>query len=311
MDDVKPQSKPFLDYDQLVDLLIKRGMVVEDKDRAIRKLAQVGYYRLSGYWHTARRYEQNAHSRTYLDIFRNGTSFNGAFEFYLFDKCLRVEFLNALERTEIYFRTVFAHEIGRENPLAYLDPKTFAKHAFNNKTRMQYRPWLERHNRLIAESHEESIIWHRSQRKAVPIWVAAEAWDFGQLSKFYSMLTGRNQDLICNRLNISERKTLDNWLINLNILRNRCAHHSRVCNRPNARVLILPKSDYFEALNLSTHSLEKLYGMICVIWFLLSQIGPNSSWLLRIKEIIESMPLFPGLTHHSLGIPEESIFNRI
>lgn len=41
-------AKPFRDYPDLVDLLEARGMIVEDKDRAIRKIAQVGYYRLSG-----------------------------------------------------------------------------------------------------------------------------------------------------------------------------------------------------------------------------------------------------------------------
>ncbi|MCO6056594.1 hypothetical protein NG726_07885 [Pseudomonas sp. MOB-449] len=32
-------------------------MIVEDRERAIRKITQVGYYRLSGYWHVARHHE--------------------------------------------------------------------------------------------------------------------------------------------------------------------------------------------------------------------------------------------------------------
>ena len=38
---------------------------------------------------------------------------------YLFDKKLRQLMLDAIERIEIYIRTVIAHEIGRLDPLAY------------------------------------------------------------------------------------------------------------------------------------------------------------------------------------------------
>mgnify|MGYP001806900426 CR=1 FL=1 len=46
--------KPFKSYEELLDLLTERGMQVEDKERALRKLSQVGYYRLSGFWYPCR-----------------------------------------------------------------------------------------------------------------------------------------------------------------------------------------------------------------------------------------------------------------
>ena len=46
--------KPFRAYPDLVALLAIRGMQVNDPSRAERKLAQLGYYRLSGYWYPAR-----------------------------------------------------------------------------------------------------------------------------------------------------------------------------------------------------------------------------------------------------------------
>lgn len=41
--------KQFKHYEELIDILIERGMVINNRERAIRKLAQVGYYRLSGF----------------------------------------------------------------------------------------------------------------------------------------------------------------------------------------------------------------------------------------------------------------------
>lgn len=87
----------------------------------------IGYYRLSGYWHTSRKFKRIENKISYEDKFQNNTCFENIFEFYLFDKKLRVEIFDALERIEIYFRTIIAHEIGRVDPLSYLDKNSFQK----------------------------------------------------------------------------------------------------------------------------------------------------------------------------------------
>lgn len=311
MDQPTKQVKPFLEYEELVDQLSARGMIVEDKERAIRKITQIGYYRLSGYWHVARRSKvREDRTREYLNEFREGTSFNAIYNFYLFDKKLRLELLDALERIEVYFRTVIAHELGRNDPLCHLDKLNFSKDSCirDDKARKgpSYHAWLERHEKQIRESQEDSIVSHRDAGKPIPIWVAAEVWDFGSLSKFYSMLNVKNQDLVCARIGISERNVLDNWLINLNVLRNRCAHHSRMCNRPNPRTLKVPKKGYFNLLELDSHGREKIFGLIAVIWFLLKQIGRSSDWILRIATLTDRKPNVPGFTFQSMGIAGNS-----
>ena len=47
-------TKPHQTYPELVTLLQKRGMIVPDEERAKRKLSQIGYYRLSGFWYPCR-----------------------------------------------------------------------------------------------------------------------------------------------------------------------------------------------------------------------------------------------------------------
>lgn len=42
--------KPFKEYPELVSKLKERGMIIYSESYAERKLAQVGYYRLSGFW---------------------------------------------------------------------------------------------------------------------------------------------------------------------------------------------------------------------------------------------------------------------
>lgn len=301
---VRPEVKPFFEYDALIQRLTERGMLIKHPLRAQRKLTQVGYYRLSGYWHTSRKFIYVGNKIEHQNEFQANTYFENIFEFYLFDKRLRIEFTDALERIEIYLRTIIAHEIGRINPLAHLDKKQFSKSAFKEGAIIHYESWLARHNRLIEQSKEDSIEDHRNKNKPIPLWVAAEAWDFGALSKFYSILSGNNQDLICNRLGIDNRNELDNWLINLNGIRNRCAHHARICNRSNPRTLQIPRKGFFNLLGLDQNQKNKLYGMIALIWFLLKQIGPSSTWISRIADLIDQKPEIPGFTYKSMGFPD-------
>ena len=302
--------KEFKEYDELLEILCKRKMVIQDPLRAQRKLTQVGYYRLSGYWYTARKFDwvdgatpEDKKIKKVQNEFHAGTTFEDVFGLYLFDKHLRIEISDAIERIEIFLRTIIAHEIGRISPTAYLDKKQFSRDAFNPESKIpNYDDWLERHTKLLDESKEDCIIHYRNREQPVPIWVACEVWDFGTMSRFFSMLTGKNQDMICNRIDIDSRNALENWLINLNGIRNRCAHHSRVFNKPNLRGLILPRKGYFNLLELGRNEKNRLYGLITVMWFLLKQIGNNSKWIYRIADLIDNMPTIKGANIHSLGL---------
>jgi abortive infection bacteriophage resistance protein len=296
--------KPFKEYDELLQVLRDRKMVIQDPLRAQRKLTQVGYYRLSGYWYTARKYKWLDDGKKEIhNEFHSNTKFEEVFDLYLFDKQLRLEISDAIERIEIFLRTIIAHEIGRISPLAYLDKKQFSKGAFDVDSKIpNYDEWLERHTKLLDETKEDCIIHYRKNSQPVPIWVACEVWDFGTMSRLFSMLSGKNQDLICKRIDIDSRKALENWLINLNGIRNRCAHHSRVFNKPSLRGLILPQKGYFNLLDLSRNEKDRLYGLITVMWFLLKKIGNNSKWIYRIADLVDNMPKVAGATIRSLGI---------
>jgi abortive infection bacteriophage resistance protein len=47
-------AKPWKSYEEQLDQLMRRGMQVTDKGRALDHLERIGYYRLSGYWYAFR-----------------------------------------------------------------------------------------------------------------------------------------------------------------------------------------------------------------------------------------------------------------
>ncbi|WP_238340226.1 Abi family protein [Pseudomonas sp. SWRI18] len=302
-------------------------MSIADAARSERKLSQVGYYRLSGYWFAAREFVRDLQQNVVLcgvtgkplrqDSFLPATTFEDAFSLYLFDKRLRQLMLDAIERIEIRVRTVTAHEVGFHGPMAYTDARFIVPKQTqnwtdrNNRQRNTWLEWLDRQNALVARSQEDCIEWHKQHRRAIPFWVAVEAWDFGTLSKYYEILKGSHQNRIAQRLGISNTRTLKLWLQEINTLRNRCAHHSRIWNQVSAnRLPDLPAEPYFQALNLDHNALTRLYGQIAIIWFLVQRIGPSSDWIRHVADVIDSKPDLPGCPFGSLGLPSENGFPR-
>lgn len=319
--------KPFRSYSDLARLLTSRGMEVADPLRAERKLAQVGYYRLSGFWFPAREFVRDQHGQVTLcnvtqkplrqDAFMAGASFDSAFSLYLFDKKLRQLMLDAIERIEIHVRSIVAHEVGYHDPLAYLDPRFINPRQTANwqdrrgRQRNTWNEWQTRQTEQINRSREDCIEWYRQNHKAMPFWVVVEAWDFGVLSKYFEILKGSHQNRIAARLGISNAKVLKDWLQEINTLRNRSAHHTRIWNQVASNpVPVLPTEAYFQGLVLDQNALSRLYGLISVIWFLLRQIGPGSQWLHQVADVIDTKPDLPGCPFASLGLPSENGFPR-
>ena len=297
-------AKPHKEYHQQLELLLSRGMLIKDNDRAMRKLSQVGYYRLSGFWYTSRIIRASDEGLSFRsDDFLSGTSFEQAYDLYLFDKKLRLIMMDALERIEIHIRSVIAHEVGRNDPLAYRNESYINQRFLTDGSPSTFDKWLSKQDQKIRESRDECIMWHLGQNKEIPFWVAVETWDFGQMSKYYAMLNGGMQAKIIKRFGLDNKQTLSKWLKCLNLLRNRCAHHSRIWNRKHPAVQI-PQSAFFKDLKIEGNINERLYSAVCIIWYLVRMIGPSSKWIRQVADHFDAKPNMPGCSYTSMGIPK-------
>jgi abortive infection bacteriophage resistance protein len=318
-------AKPFKEYGELITTLEQRGMTVADSERAIRKISQVGYYRLSGFWYPCREMDFDAKGNAVkqygkpkrLNKFLPTTDFDEIFKLYTLDKRLRFLLLDSIERIEINLKTVLAHELGKINELAYKDPKfinptQLKDYDKKGKNRNAWKEWSKRQQSELSRSKEDAIVWHTKSKKAIPIWVVVEAWSFGTLSKYFELLKRSHQNNIAARLGVSNPVLLIRWLQTINILRNRCAHHTRVWNQTHNNAIGIPTSDsedslYFANFNLTNKSKKKLYSLIVIIWYLVQKIGPNSDWIQHIIDEIENLPNLPINYKKAMGIPEAGL----
>lgn len=103
--------KPFKTYAEQASLLISRGLGSEEiRDEMEQRLKTVGYYRLSAYSYPFRITEEKDGRPRKLNQFRPGTTFGRVWEYYLFDRRLRLLIIDAIERVEVALRVQIAYE---------------------------------------------------------------------------------------------------------------------------------------------------------------------------------------------------------
>ena len=290
-------GKPAKTFEEQLDLLIERGMIVEDRARAIHYLSHLNYYRLAAYWLP---YEANRGPHEFVA----GTTFEQVLSHYLFDREFRLHLLDAIERIEISFRTQWAYHISHQyGPHGYL---------INNKSlRKDERRLLgaiEELRTQVVRSDEKYIAHFRKKynEDLPPAWVSCEIMSLGLISRFYSNLRAYEvRRKIAATYDFDER-FLEGFLEHLTYIRNACAHHSRLWNRHLSKKMPLPKgkpaglrdSIYIDADNKTEH---KIYNTLVLIQHLMTVTCPESHWAIKLAELIDQH----GINAQRMGFPAD------
>jgi len=208
-------TKPATTYQEQIEILKSRNVIIEDKQFCEKALSSLNYYRLTAYMLLFKDFSKN----TYSDI-----SFERIYYLYEFDRELRSLLIGVLEEIEIFVRTKIAyyhaHKFG---PVAYLD-------SANYNHWHQHDKFIEHLNNAIYQNRDNDFVKHHSDSKdgKFPIWVAVELFSFGMISKFYADLLPKDKKKIAREHFDTGFEQLESWLQCLYILRNRCAHYMRL-----------------------------------------------------------------------------------
>lgn len=310
-----PYAKPFVPIAGQVGILQGRGMVVSSPILAAEYLKRLGYYRLSGYWYPFRVTvpywnEKGRARRGAIDRFRPGTEFQHAVDLYVFDKRLRLLFLDAIERVEVALRVAVALQIGHRNPLAHRQlSELHGRFGKINPTKGKtyHQVWLDRLNEQESRSKDDFVKHFRGAYSTdLPIWISIELWDFGLLSMLFANLQVADQNAIGSNYGVPKGDMLQTWLRSINNVRNICAHHSRLWNRSPADQPSPPKPGqipWLDHLAADRFAQEHLYAVAAVVQFLMRTTNPASSWATRLKDHFKTFPACPGVSVAQTSFP--------
>lgn len=268
-------TKPFLTFEEQADLLMKDRGMVADRDDLIRHLQDVGYYRLSGYWHI--------HKKHGSDEFWEGTTFKRVWDMYVFDRQFRLVVLDAVERVEVYMRTQLAYLLAEQTgPFGFLDRNNLPR-----LTEERYEHFMDkRHDAYGRAKTGEPFAKHfhdkyGDKHDLPPYWMLVNVMDFGMVVTLYKGSPVPVRQQIAKELGVST-KVLDSWLVTVNTVRNICAHHGRLWNRIIGNPPMIPRAsewhDPHEVKN------DKMFGTLTVLSYLLERVAPDTEWRARLLD---------------------------
>jgi abortive infection bacteriophage resistance protein len=292
--------KPWLSIEDQIDRLKRRGMHIPDEEVADQWLSAVGYYRLSGYWYPFREPDSTGKARR-LSTFVAGTTFTEVVGLYEFDRHLKTLIQSGVERVEVALRSQVGHKLGAIDPLSYTDPAHFRPTFNHGGWRGTAQGRVER-----ARGRDEFVDHHYAVYGGpLPIWVLTDVLDFSDLSKLYAGLKSSDQRAIAEWFGVSlppsatrshrrrwrDDPPLANWLEHLTVVRNICAHHGRLWNRLLTPVGTSPRVRHlsvFDSLPIDQMQVERVYGTICLIAYLLDAASPAHSWRAKIDDLVDT-----------------------
>ncbi|MEI3846657.1 MULTISPECIES: Abi family protein [unclassified Microbacterium] len=311
--------------DQLVNRLTERGMVIPDRDRALRYLRHIGYYRLSPY---AIPFQMSRPDH----LFHEGTSFDDVLDLYVFDRALRLLVIDALERVEVAVRAALTDHMSTayDNPFWYVDPGHFHHLGRHGGLLKIVRDTSDTRLLAVAEpvdvvegdtgesgtGRRNAAVIHRSALEHYlttygtpempPSWLMVETLTIGQITNLYRNLKRRSdRTAVASCLGLTS-PVLESWLQTYVRVRNICAHHGRLWNVGLGVYPMIPTSPSIAWLRtpeaLPKRSLRRLYPVLVSLQAIMRTVSPHSSWAGRLHELIGTRP---AMNLAGMGVPPE------
>jgi len=114
-----------LSYDEQIDLLASKGLLIPDRQRTARQLKNISYYRLSAYMLPYKEKMDDAISSR----FKVGSTWDMIYRLYVFDRKLRLLVFDAIERVEIAVRAQIVHQLSQKYGSHWQDNREIFKPA--------------------------------------------------------------------------------------------------------------------------------------------------------------------------------------
>lgn len=148
-------DKEPLKYDEQLQLLEERGLLVKNRAKVINTLKEINYYRLSAYFYTFLEDKAN-------HVYKPNTTFNKVIKLYQFDSRLRQILLPALESAEILVRLRMTYYLVHitNDPFHYLQEEVYSAKFLGKQIAIEE---LERD----FSKEKSDLLWNDLKRSGV------------------------------------------------------------------------------------------------------------------------------------------------
>lgn len=225
--------KEFKTYEEQINILKNRGLIINDEKFALEKLKEDNYYNI------VNGYKDLFITPGTTDNYIDGATFEELYALYDFDRILKNILFKSILKVENILRSLiaynFSEKFGNNN---YLVLDNFETLRGSGCSEEKYEKRIEQIQRLFSNIQNDiaSAIYKKPYIKHyilnygfIPLWVLVNSMSLGRLSNFYSLM---DQTV---RIKVSMNWDIDDWHLDqyiklMSYYRNLCAHDERIYN---------------------------------------------------------------------------------
>ena len=299
------KSKTFKTLDEQIDILVNKGLVVDDVEATKSILLRENYFFLSGYRHL---FMDPIDNKRYLE----GTTFKELYSMFLFDRQIRNIIFKNILIVENNLKSILAYVMSKNHGFKennYLNPNNFVRDSRKNR---QINDLIRKMKRQISVNGKQhtATAHYIINYGYIPLWVVVKVLSFGIVGELYTILQYQDQKEISDVFGVSIKNMVD-YLPILANYRNLCAHED-ICyiNRTQKAI---DDTKYHKLLYIPINNEEYIYGkndLFALVIILKTLLDPDN-FNLFINEISYELDRLSGKLNvikiekvlHEMGFP--------
>lgn len=295
-------KKEFKTIDEQIEILKRKGLIIEDEEETKEILLRENYFFINGY----RLLLMNSYSDK---TFVKGSTFKELYALFLFDRSMRNIIFKYLLIIENQLKSITSYQLSKKygyQEKDYLNPKNFTEDRSKIRRVKDLIEKMKRQVRINGTKHNATLHYIKNYGY-VPMWVLVKVLSFGIVCELYSVLKKEDQIEIASVFNVST-EYLEDFLPILANYRNLCAHEDIMFDHKTEKVI--PNTEYHEKLNIFKMDDEYIYGKndIFAVIIMLKYLLRKDDFRIMLKEIDYEKELLDSRID---SIPIEKILDRM
>ena len=295
-------EKEFKTIDQQIDILKKKGLIIDDYDTVYNILLKENYFFINGYRHI---FMNSPTDRTFI----TGTTFSEMYALFKFDRYSRNIFFKNLLIVENRLKSVISYQLSKK--YGYKEKDYLNLHNFTQdpEKKRRVKDVIEKMRRQIRinTSRHNATMHYLKNYGYIPLWILVKVLSFGMVCELYSIMTDEDKLEVSSVFHLSSEE-LESFLPILSNYRNLCAHEDIVFDHKTERKI--PDTEYHKRLNIFKMDDEYIYGKddLFAVIIIFKMLLEDSEFRLMLKEFEYELEKLDGKVD---VIPVEKILDTM
>jgi len=295
-------EKEFKTIDQQIDILKKKGLIIDDYDTCYNILLKENYFFINGYRHI---FMNSPTDRTFI----TGATFSELYAVFKFDRYSRNIFFKNLLIIENRLKSVISYQLSKKygyKEKDYLNLRNFTQDPEKRRRVKDVIEKMRRQIRINTGRHNATMHYLKNYGY-IPLWILVKVLSFGMVCELFSIMTDEDKLEVSSVFHLGIEE-LESFLPILSNYRNLCAHEDIVFDHKTERKI--PDTEYHKKLNIFKMDDEYIYGKddLFAVIIIFKMMLEDSEFRLMLKEFEYELEKLDGKVD---SIPVEKILDTM